>query len=143
MYDPSRTKSFIFLFYRNFYSSNRLVPSRIYNDGTMSIQGCLCRCVRLSRIVIAIVPDASTAIRHNRDNRKSGGRDIFSLVPRCTRSPARPSALDTETYFSLSFFPRMSSPRVSRISINECVSLPILRNAKSGESGEWKYYKCV
>lgn len=80
--------------------------------------------VRLSRIVIAVVPDASTTTTTR--NHKAKGY-IFSLVLRCTRSPPRPSDLDTETSFFYRFFfffPRTSSwPRVSRVSVNVVTGL--------------------
>lgn len=49
--------------------------------------------------VIAVTPGV---YRRNRDNRKAA--DIFSLAPRRTRSPPRPSDLDTETSFFYRFF---------------------------------------
>lgn len=55
---------------------------------------------------------------YNRDNRKA--TDIFSLAPRCTRSPPRPSDLDTET----SFFYRLFSG-LARVSLTNITCLPV------------------
>ena len=90
----------------------------------------------LSRtIVIVLYTDASASYTRNRDNCKAA--DIFSLAPRCTQSPPRPSDLDTETSFFYRFF-FLRALRVSHQRRNViCSPAGFLRNDRMNQI--WRY----